>query len=521
MVDYIVVGAGSAGCVLAGRLTEAPGTSVLLLEAGGPDTKQEIRIPAAWSGLFRSEVDWDYSTTPQEGLGGRNVYWPRGKTLGGSSSTNAMMAIPGHRADYDGWADLGNEGWSFDELAPYFRRVEEVLEVEELRDPSPLTHAFVEACVEAGIPRSRHLGPTDLEGVRLTPVTQRRGSRWSAADAYLRPALRRPNLTVVTGAHVTRVLVEWERAVGVAYRAGGVEKVARCAREVILCGGAVNSPQLLLLSGIGPADELAGAGLEAWHVLPGVGASLQDHVAVGYLAGSTRPVSLASAGTPWDLARYLFLRRGPLTSNVGEAAAFVHSRPGLSAPDLELIFCPVLFQDQGLAAPSEHGFTIAAVSLQPRSAGTVRLRSADPLEPPEIDPGYLSDPCREDFRLLEIGLLLSRSIATQPPFAGLAGRELEPGATPLCEHVRARAQGLYHLVGTCRMGVDDLAVVDPELRVRGLSGLRVVDASVIPRIPRGHTNLPTMVVAEKAADLIRSAAGEHTLDIQIPSVYGY
>lgn len=254
MVDYIIVGPGSAGCVLASRLSENPQTRVLLIEAGGDDSKREIRIPLAWLKLFKSEVDWDYTTTPQAGLGGRRIYWPRGKTLGGCSSTNAMMAIPGHRADYDGWADLGNEGWSFEQLAPHFHRVYETLAVAELRDPNPLAHSFIEAAVQAGIPRSRKLGPTDLDGVRLTPVTQRRGRRWSAADAYLRSALRRPNLTVITSAQVTRVLFDGARAVGVAYRHGADEKVVRCSREVILSGGAVNSPQLLLLSGVGPID---------------------------------------------------------------------------------------------------------------------------------------------------------------------------------------------------------------------------------------------------------------------------
>ena len=302
MTDYIIVGGGSAGCVLASRLSEDPRAHVLLIEAGGTDTKREIRIPLAWLKLFKSELDWNYTTTPQVGLGGRRVYWPRGKTLGGCSSCNAMMAIPGHRADYDGWANLGNEGWSFEELALQFERVYAALAVEELRDPNPLTRAFVEAALQAGIPASRTLGPTDLEGVRLSPVTQRRGRRWSAVDAYLRPALGRPNLTVATCAQVTRVLLDGKRAVGVAFRQGAAEKIARCAREVILCGGAINSPQLLLLSGIGALDELRSHGIQPVHELPGVGLNLQDHLAVDCLVEAVHPA------TPSRPRRALILR---------------------------------------------------------------------------------------------------------------------------------------------------------------------------------------------------------------------
>ena len=503
MVDYIIVGAGSAGCVLANRLSENPHTSVLLIEAGGADTRREIRVPLAWLKLFKSEADWDYTTTPQAGLGGRRIYWPRGKVLGGCSSTNTMMAIPGHRADYDAWADRGNEGWSFEELAPHFEHVYDTLAVEELREPNPLTHAFIAAAVQAGIPRSRKLGPTDLEGVRLTPVTQHRGRRWSAADAYLRPALRRSNLTVTTGAHVTRVLFDGTRAVGVAYRRGAEEKIARCGREVILSGGAVNSPQLLLLSGVGPLDELARHRITPVRELPGVGLNLQDHPVVTSLVEAVHPTTLYAAETAGNYARYLLLRRGMLTSNAAEAAAFIHSRPGLPAPDLELIFAPGLFQNEGLTPASAHGFTLMAVALQPHSVGSLRLRSADPLAKPEIDPCYLSDPGRDDLRVLTTGLELARRIISMPALNQLAGDELAPAATPLQTHTRDTAHGLYHPVGTCRIGSDELAVVDHQLRVRGLDGLRVVDASTIPRIPRGHTNLPTMVIAEKAADLIR------------------
>ena len=503
MVDYIIVGAGSAGCVLANRLAENPHTRVLLLEAGGADTKREIRIPLGWLKLFKSEVDWDYTTSPQAGLGGRRVYWPRGKTLGGCSSTNTMMAIPGHRADYDGWADRGNDGWSFEELAPHFERVYSTLAVEELRDPNPLTNAFIEAAVQAGIPRSRTLGPTDLEGVRQTPVTQHRGRRWSAADAYLRPALRRPNLTVTTSAQVTRVLLDRTRAVGVAYRHGADEKIVRCAREVILSGGAVNSPQLLLLSGVGPSGELAKHRIKPVHELPGVGLNLHDHPVVTSLVKAVHPTTLYAAETAGNLARYLLLRRGMLTSNAAEAAAFIHSRPGLPAPDLELMFAPGLFQNEGLTPASAHGFTIFAIALQPHSVGSVRLKSADPLAKPEIDPGYLSDPAGNDLRVLAAGLELARRIVSMPALTKLAGDEITPGGETLQAHARGTAHGLYHPVGTCRMGNDELAVVDHKLRVRGLDGLRVVDASIIPRIPRGHTNLPAMIVAEKAAALIR------------------
>jgi choline dehydrogenase len=503
VVDYIIVGAGSAGCVLASRLSEDPQTRVLLIEAGGADTRREIRIPLAWLKLFKSEVDWDYTTTPQPGLGGRRIYWPRGKTLGGCSSTNTMMAIPGHRADYDAWADRGNEGWSFEELAPHFQSVYDTLAVKDLRDPNPLTHAFIEAAVQAAIPRSRKLGPTDLEGVRLTPVTQRRGRRWSAADAYLRPALRRPNLTVTTGAQVTRVLFDDRRAVGIAYRQGAEEKIARCAREVILSSGAVNSPQLLLLSGVGPLDELAKHRIKPAHELPGVGLNLQDHPVVTCLVEAVHPTTLYAAETAGNFARYLLLRRGMLTSNAAEAAAFIHSCPGLPAPDLELIFAPGLFQNEGLTPASAHGFTIMAVALQPHSAGAVRLRSADPLAKPEIDPGYLSDPAGNDLRVLAAGLELARRIVSMPALTKLAGDEITPGSASLQAHIRDTAHGLYHPVGTCRMGSDELAVVDQQLRVRGLDGLRVVDASIIPRIPRGHTNLPTMIIADKAADLLR------------------
>jgi choline dehydrogenase len=493
VLDYAIVGAGSAGCVLAARLSEDADADVLLLEAGGRDTKREIHIPAAFTKLFKSEVDWDYQTEPEPHLGGRSVYWPRGKVLGGSSSLNAMMAIPGHVSDYEDWV------WSWADVAPAYDHVFATLGVEELRDPNPLSLAFVGAAQEAGIARSPALAPAALDGVRLTPVTQRRGRRFSAVDAYLRPALKRPNLTVRTAAHVTRIVVEHGRAVGV--EVGG-ETVR--AREVVVCGGAVNSPQLLLLSGIGSRTELERHGIAVVHELPGVGEHLQDHLAAGALYESRQPVSLYAAETVRQLVRYLVLHKGMLTSNVAEAAAFVRSQPDLPGPDVELLFAPVLFEDEGLEPPSAHGFTIGVVLLRPGSSGVVRLRSADPFDSPRIEPRYLSAP--DDLATLVSGVELARRIATMPALAAFAGAELDPGDVPIEESIREKATTLYHPVGTCRMGT----VVDAELRVRGLEGLRVVDASVIPRVPRGHTHLPTLMVAERAAAFLRGGARQKT-----------
>jgi choline dehydrogenase-like flavoprotein len=350
-----------------------------------------------------------------------------------------------------------------------------------------LTRGFLEAAAECGVP-----------GAALCPVNQRRGRRWSMADGYLRPARSRPNLTVRTDSHVTRVVLEEGRARGVELAPSGR---VDAAREVILCAGAVNSPQLLLLSAIGPAGPV--------HELPGVGRNLQDHLVGGLLAATTSTSTLFKADSPWNLLRYLLFRRGPLTSNVAEAAAFVQTRPELPAPDLELVFAPVIFQNEGLTEPQEHGLTIGAVVLQPASVGAVSLSSTDPLAPARIDPGYLSDPNGEDLRVLLHGTRLARRLLASPALSRHVREELVPGPAAetdeqLAEAARARAQTLYHPVGTCRMGTDDDAVVNPDLRVRGLEGLRVVDASVIPRIPRGHTNWPTVMIAEKAADLIRS-----------------
>jgi choline dehydrogenase len=488
--DYVIIGAGSAGCVLAARLSEDPSVSVLLLEAGGEARKLEARIPAAFSRLYKSEFDWGYSTEPEPGLDGRRVYFPRGKALGGSSAINAQIATCGHRADYDAWGG----GWAWEDVRAYFERsAAEGFAVAELREPNPLSAAFVEAARESGIPAAADLSAPDPEGVGVFRVNQRRGARWGVADGYLRPARSRPNLTVLTGAQATRIVVEGGRARGVELAR---REQVQAAREVVLCAGAIGSPHLLLLSGIGPEGPVVQLG--------GVGRNLQDHLVGGLLVASTSRRTLYRADSPLNLLRYLLLRRGPLTSNVAEAAAFVRTSLELVAPDLELVFAPVLFTDEGLAPPQEHGFTIGAVVLQPSSSGSVELASEDPLVPPLIRPGYLSDPGGDDLRVLLHGTRLARRLLATRALAPHVREELVPGAEAesdeeLAAEARARAQTLYHPVGTCRIG----EVVDTELRVNGLRGLRVADASVMPRIPRAHTNWPTVMIAEKAADLIR------------------
>jgi choline dehydrogenase len=504
--DYVIVGAGSAGCVLAARLSEDPATSVLLLEAGSRRRKLEVRIPAAFSELFESEIDWAFRTVPQAGLDGREVFFPLGKTLGGSSAINAMMVLRGHQADQDAWP----AGWSWEVVEPFYRAsAAGPFPLVEARDRSPLTAAFVEAAIAEGLRRQDDLNAPDNEGVGFVPVSQRRGRRFSVADGYLRPAWRRPNLTVVTDVRATRVVVEDGRAMGVEYRLGDVGGLALAGREVIVSAGAIGSPRLLLGSGIGPADELRGVGVAVTRDLPGVGKNLRDHLANGVVAATVPGVrTLTSAESAPNVLRWLVTGRGPLTSNVAEGAAFVRTHPDLAAPDLELIFAPVPFQDEGLVKPTRDGVTVAAILLQPRSVGEVRLRSADPLDPPIVDPCYLSDAGGHDAEVILAGIRLARRILAREPLAREVAEEILPGADAqgddaLLAHVRATSQTLYHPVGTCRMGDDELAVVDPQLRVRGLAGLRVVDASVIPALPRGHTNWPTVMVAERAVDLIR------------------
>ncbi|OLR90891.1 GMC family oxidoreductase [Actinokineospora bangkokensis] len=518
--DYVVVGAGSAGCVLAARLSEDPQRTVLLLEAGEPDDADAVHIPAAFSSLFKTRWDWNYETVEQKHMGGRSAYWPRGKALGGCSSMNAMIYIRGNRADYDTWRDAhGATGWGYDDVLPYFVKAEGntrlagplhgtggPLHVEDRRFTHELTTAWVEAAVAAGHKRTDDFNGATQEGVGLYQVTCRKGRRWSTADAYLRPAEGRANLTVRTGALSTRVVLDGTRAVGVEYLRDGQTHVVHADGEVLLAGGAINSPQLLMLSGIGPAEHLREVGVDVRVGLAGVGDNLHDHPAAPVIWTTKGTTDLQDALTPARLLQWQALGRGPLSSNVGEGGGFLRTRDGLDAPDMQFHVAPTMFFDNGLRESPAAGFTSATTLVAPRSRGTLRLRSADPRWRPLIDPAYYADPVDMEATVAGIRVLeeigrqaaLSRFLADPylPDRRGLSDEEL-------AEHVRTWTQTLYHPVGTCAMGSGETAVVDPALRVRGVDGLRVVDASVFPVIPRGNTNAPTIMLAEKAADLIK------------------
>ena len=517
--DFVVIGSGPAGCAVAGRLAADGHYRVALIEAGPADGGMATRIPAAWVKLFKSKVDWDYTTQPQPGLDGRRIYWPRGRVLGGSSAINAQMYVRGATADFDGWAEAGNPGWDYASLLPHFRASERnsrgadrfhggdgPLDVTNLPKLHPLTHAFLRAGTEIGLPANPDFNGEVLDGIGTTQVTHRNGARCSAADAYLS---KRPNLAVMTETLALRILLDGRRAVGVLVRQGDVERPVLAAREVLLCGGTVNSPQLLMLSGIGPAAELQRHGIAVAHDLPGVGANLQDHIVVGVPASIRTRDSMLAAESPGNLLRYMLFRRGMLASNAAEAAAFVRSRPDLPAPDLELVFVPVLFQEEGLVKPTQHGLSIGVVALQPESRGSIRLAGSDPLAKPVIDPNYLGD--ARDLEVLRTGTQLALRLIAAPAMQSVVSAVLAPGdaSTATVEtHIRATAHTIYHPVGTCRMGPDRQSVVGPDLAVHGLSGLRVADASVMPRIVRGHTQAATMAIGERAAALVLAAARE-------------
>lgn len=508
--DYIVVGTGSAGSVVAARLSDDPSVQVVALEAGPHDKDKFIRIPAGFVKLFRSPMDWDYLTEPQKELDGREIYWPRGKMVGGSSSMNAMMWVRGFAADYDDWGEAAGDQWNYAHLEPYLRRIEAgPLSISKQRSPRSATAKWLAAAEECGfrIEKPNQAAP---EGFCETLVTQRRGARWSAADAYLKPALKRGNLTLETEALVTRVMFDGRRAVGVEVEQDGARRVIKARREVVLCGGAINSPQLLMLSGIGDGEQLAQHGILTLVHNPSVGANLLDHF-IAALGFDVPNDSLFTAEKPLQLLNYLLRRRGMLTSNVGEAYGFIRSRPDLALPDLELIFAPAPFFEEGIGDPYDnHAVVLGTVLLKPNSSGSIELRSADPRDKPIIDPRYLTDPDGADRAAVMAGLRICATMSQAPALKGVIGRIARPlDSATLDDQTLERALAtfshtLYHPVSTCRMGRDDASVVDPQLRVRGVEALRVADASVMPTIIRGHTHAPSVLIGEKAAELLRA-----------------
>ncbi|NRF31132.1 GMC family oxidoreductase [Vibrio coralliilyticus] len=529
--DFIIVGGGSAGCVLAARLSEDPSISVCLLEAGGKDTSPFIHTPVGMVAMMPTKHNnWGFETVPQKGLNGRKGYQPRGKTLGGSSSINAMMYARGHRYDYDLWSSLGNVGWSYDECLPYFKKAEhnEVhqdefhgqggpLNVTDLRSPSEMLEKYLQACESIGVPRNNDVNGVEQLGAMATQVTQLNGERCSAAKAYLTPNLSRPNLTVVTKATTHKVLFRDKRAIGVEYGLAGKRFQIKCRKEVILSAGAFGSPQILLLSGVGPKEELDKHGIYQVHELAGVGENLQDHIDLihSYTCNAKRSTFGISLQMAADIGKAIPQwrrhRKGKLTSNYAEGIGFFCSDNDVQVPDLEFVFVVAVVDDHARKIHLSHGFSSHVTLLRPKSKGTVKLRSADPYDSPSIDPAFFSHP--DDMSVMTKAWKKQYQMLESEAFDDVRGDSFYPvdasDDSAIEQDIRNRADTQYHPVGTCKMGTeqDALAVVDSNLSVYGIEGLRVVDASIMPTLVGGNTNAPTIMIAEKVADKIKLKYG--------------
>ncbi len=517
MFDYVIIGAGSAGCVMANRLSADDSKRVLLIESGSKDWHPYIKIPAAFFHLFETKYDWAYYSSPQQALNGRRLFMPRGKVWGGSSSINAMIYIRGHKEDFDEWEREGCKGWGYQDVLPYFLKSENnqrfsnyyhsqqgELFVSDPINANSLTDIFIQACETQGIRFIEDFNGEEQEGCGYFQTNTINGRRWSSADAFLKPVIKRKNLQIISKAYVTRIHFSGGKAISIDYIQGNESKSLSISNKLILCGGAINTPQLLLLSGIGPGNELQEMGIPVIKDLP-VGKNLQDHPVVPFIFSCTQNITLDTQETIWNILKYLFTKKGPFTSNIAEAGGFFKSNPHLHAPDLQLHFVPAFFIDHGRTRPKGNGFSVAPILVKPQSRGSIKLSSLNPMDQPIIDQKFFSEP--EDMQALIAGCKKTIDILLSKPFAPFRKNWFLPDRLlktdeELESHIRQTVEALYHPVGTCKMGTDITCVTNPDLSLKGFDNVFIADASVMPSITRGNTNAPTYMIAEKGANMI-------------------